>query len=164
MISDQHLENTGHSSASLSPSVYGALSVVTLSLALIIHHIRHRCQQASIIANHPDSWIQSSEMGKAETDTCPSSTKPPPACATEALEPLSRDGSVPSSGTVAAKAREQIHSAEASRTSNPDPNSRSRGVIEGNGSVQKRSESVQQMREVDADGVRMWKRLIVEYH
>lgn len=103
-------------------------------------------------------------MEKAETNPCPSLTKPPPASATEVLEPLSRDGSIPNSGTVAAKAREQVHSAKSSGPSKADSKSRLEGGIEGNGSVQKRSESVQQMREVDADGVRTWKRLIVEYH
>lgn len=35
---------------------------------------------------------------------------------------------------------------------------------EASGSVQRRSESVQQMHEVDTDGVRTWRRLIVEYN
>lgn len=166
MIPDQHLENKGHPSASTSLQVYGALSVVSLSLAVILHHIKHRCQRTPIpiVATHPDPWTQSSKMEKAETNSCPSSTKPPPASATEVLEPLSRDGSVPTSGAVAARAREQRHSAGPLRASNSDPKTRSGGVIEGNCSVQKCSESVQQMREVDGEGVRTWKRLIVEYH
>lgn len=164
MISTEHLEATGIPSANISSSVYGILSVLSLSLVLVIHRIKHRCQQGSIVANHPDPWIQSSKMEKADTDACQSSTRPPPASATEALEPLSRGGSVPNSGAVAAKAREQMHSAKSLETSKSDPKARLEDGTEGNGSVQKRSESVQQMREVDGDGVRVWKRLIVEYH
>lgn len=84
------------------------------------------------------------------------------------LKPLSRNGTFPSSGAVAARAREQIQnpgkvsgSAGLSGTARAGAVSGSNG--EASGSVQKRSESVLQMHEVEGDGVRTWRRVVVEY-
>lgn len=138
--------------------------MVSFCLALIIHRMKQHCQQASPVKKRPGPWTQASKMEKKDSESCPDPTEPPPVSATEVLKPLSRDGPVLSSGAVAAKAREQIQSAEPSRTSKTDIKTQSDNRDEGNSSVQRRSESVQQMREVDVDGVRTWKRLTVEYH
>ncbi|KAJ5091535.1 hypothetical protein NUU61_006405 [Penicillium alfredii] len=97
----------------------------------------------------------------------------PPTSASDVLRPLSQHAAFPNSGSVATKAREQRHSpgpsAHSSNTTGTGPRANSPSVSHpvshdtATTSVQKRSESVQQMHEVDADGVRTWRRLIVEY-
>ncbi|KAJ5126983.1 hypothetical protein N7448_007762 [Penicillium atrosanguineum] len=86
----------------------------------------------------------------------------PSAC--EILTPLSRNGTFPSSGAVAAIARQQMQNAGASspgtsKAEIPDQCEQT----EASGSVQRSNESVQQVHEVDTSGARTWRRLIVEY-
>lgn len=107
------------------------------------------------------------DTAKAKTSLSPTT---PPSSARDVLKPLSRDGTLQSSGALAAKAGSEMRSAEkttgttgSSVIAKADSQTEGEGRIEGSGSVQKCSESVQQMREVDAEGVRTWKRLIVEY-
>ncbi|KAJ5097147.1 hypothetical protein N7456_007868 [Penicillium angulare] len=100
--------------------------------------------------------------GKADSDS------PPSASAADILKPLSRDSNFPSSGAVAARAREQIQNASSSPASSPTsspgtPRSESQGSASV-GSVQKRNETVHTMYEKDGDGTRSFRRLIVEYN
>jgi len=124
-------------------------------------------------------WSQLSNMEKASSK--PSSTLPPSATACDVLKPLSQNGNFPSSGAVANKVREQMqmqmqkngNSLPASSAPNATQPRSGSGIESGSdtqstpsatASVQRRSESVQQMREVDGDGVRTWRRLVVEYN
>lgn len=103
-------------------------------------------------------------MEKGNTSP-PTSIAPLPASACEVLKPLSQSGAFPSSGAVAARAREQMQTGKASPSS-PAPSPVLAGAEDSSpagGSVQKRSESVQQMHKVDADGVRTWRRVVTEY-
>lgn len=99
-------------------------------------------------------------------------TKPntsPPATACDVLRPLSSTGEFPTSGAVAAHAREQMAtggkspSSSSSATQAGSP-SQSATSNESADAVQRRKETVQQMREEDSNGVRTWRRLIVEYN
>ncbi|KAJ5301359.1 hypothetical protein N7508_006222 [Penicillium antarcticum] len=86
---------------------------------------------------------------------------PLPASACDILRPLSQSGPFPSSGALAAQAREQQNvnsSLEIDDITSPSATS-----PETMGRAQKCNESVQQMREEDAEGVRTWKRVVVEY-
>lgn len=99
------------------------------------------------------------------------STSPPPASACDVLKPLSQSGAFPSSGAVAARARELMQMQVQLQTGKASPSSPGlramevMGSREGGigGSVQKRSESVQEMREVDGDELRIWRRVMIEY-
>lgn len=112
--------------------------------------------------------MDSMEKGTTSPSTSP---PPPPASACEVLQPLSQSGAFPSSGAVAARAREQMQTGKASPSfpgTSPSPSSSPSPALKefekgDNGSVQKRNELVQQMREVDAEGVRTWRRVVVEY-
>lgn len=138
-------------------------SVISLCLFLAIHHIiRHGKHQYT--TEQPHSWTQSSNMEKAQS----TSQSPPPATACDVLEPLSSNGAFPTSGAVAARAHQQM--ASAGNTSNSNANSPpaqtsspSQAGSDATKTVQKRSETIQQLHEEDADGVRTWRRLIVEY-
>jgi hypothetical protein len=136
-------------------------------------------------------------MEKGETSPIPASPSPPtppPPSACDVLQPLSQTGVFPSSGAVAARARElmqmqmQLQTGKASpsspggsammeteeaegaeggsrRSSNSSSSSGGDCGGEVGGSVQKRVELVQQIREVDEDGngVRTWRRVVTEY-
>ena len=90
------------------------------------------------------------------------SDSPPLPSAVDVLKPLSQGGNFPSSGTVAARAREQVQSASPSSLSSPGTPKSDSMQLEG--SVQKRSETVQTMYEKDDNGGRTFRRLIVEYN
>lgn len=134
-------------------------------------------------------------MEKGQTSLSPANTSPPPpSSACDVLKPLSQSGAFPSSGAVAARARELMQMQMQMQTGKASPSSpgmigggsammeaevaeeteeggsrRSSGSSssggEDGGSVQKRGELVQQMREVDGDGneVRTWRRVVTEY-
>lgn len=138
------------------------LSLVCLGLTLAIHRIKHR-RKPYTFTTHPDPW-SISEMEKAtpsmDSKICP----PPSAC--DLLEPRSKD-SGPNSGEIAAEVRAQSGNAadptEPSKTTAASSKDDDGGGIETHSSVQKRRESVQQMHDDDAEGVRTWRRVIVEY-
>lgn len=142
-------------------TLYSGVSLISLCIFLAIHYIRHRHQQAQLEAHVEESgpWSPSFDMEKAMIK----SNSSPSAC--DVLTPLSRNGNFPSSGAVAAMAREQMQNAGAG--SSPSGPSKAEDPtrceeIQASGSVQRRSESVHQMHEADANGMRTWKRLIVE--
>ncbi|KAJ6120729.1 hypothetical protein N7523_005009 [Penicillium sp. IBT 18751x] len=155
----------GYTRFSVPPSfpswiLYG-ISLFTLGLFLAVHYIRRRHQQAHLVyLDKPDLWSPSCDMEKALIKSHSS----PSAC--DILIPLSRNGTFPSSGAVAALAREQMQNADAcspgtSKAEIPTQGEQSE-QSEASGSVQRR-ESAQQIQEADTSGVRTWRRLIVEY-
>ncbi|CAL5871710.1 uncharacterized protein PFLUO_LOCUS5963 [Penicillium psychrofluorescens] len=110
-------------------------------------------------------------------------TTPPPTSALNVLRPLSENSSFPSSGAIAAKVHEQKQkqvagskSTEGSTSTASDPRQKksdapapkTRADIgflmpTTTTSVQKRTETVAQMYDIDEKGGRTWQRLIVEY-
>ena len=92
------------------------------------------------------------------------SDSPPPASAMDVLKPLSQGGNFPSSGTVAARAREQMQNASSPLSSPSSSPGTPKSESPQQGSVQKRSETVQTMYEKDDNGGRTFRRLIVEYN
>lgn len=119
-----------------------------------------------------DFWSQLSNMEKASSKS--SSTLPPSATACDVLKPLSQNGNFPSSGAVAKKVREQMQmqmqkngnslsASSAPNATQPRSGSETHSTPSATASVQRRSESVQQMRELDGEGIRTWRRLVVEY-
>ncbi|KAJ5676957.1 uncharacterized protein N7477_002590 [Penicillium maclennaniae] len=138
--------------------LYG-ISLFILGLFLAVHYIRRRHQAHFVYLDELDLWSPSCAMEKALIKSHSS----PSAC--DILIPLSRNGTFPSSGAVAAMAREQMQNADAcspgaSKAEIPTQDEQSDS--EASGSVQRR-ESAQQMQEADTSGVRTWRRLIVEY-
>ncbi|KAJ5940901.1 hypothetical protein N7516_001069 [Penicillium verrucosum] len=87
-----------------------------------------------------------------------SASRPPSAC--DILQPLSHTSLLPSSGALAAQAREQQREISSTASSPPSPMASSFEVGE---EVQKRNETIQQMCDEDDEGVRTWKRVVVEY-
>lgn len=134
-------------------TLYSGIGLISLCLFLTIHYIRRRSQQ--VRPEVPDR--RQTNMEKAII----TSTASPSAC--DILKPLSRNGTLPSSGAVAAMAREQMQNASGSPGTSRVEIPTGATENEAGGSVQRRSESMQQMHEVDTDGVRTWRRLIVEY-
>ncbi|KAJ5588428.1 hypothetical protein N7537_011106 [Penicillium hordei] len=138
------------------------LSFSLLGLIFIHRYIKYRrLRQTNIIPTsdfkqEQDFWLQSiMEKGNIVS----SASRPPSAC--DILQPLSHTSFLPSSGALAAQAREQqserLALAESSPTSSKASSS---GAAE---EVQKRNETIQQMCEEDDEGVRTWKRVVVEY-
>ncbi|KAJ5658558.1 uncharacterized protein N7484_002207 [Penicillium longicatenatum] len=72
----------------------------------------------------------------------------------DVLKPLSLGGNFPSSGAVAARAREQMQNA-ASGTPKE---------VKTDGGGMQRTETVQTVYEKDKDGERTFRRLVVEYN
>lgn len=194
----------------LSLSLTLGITSLALVLLLLLHIARHyhRRSIATTLASHQPyhhlSQMDAIEKGNiSPMPTTPppqSQSPPPPSSACDVLKPLSQSGVFPSSGAVAARARElmqmqmqkQLQTGKASpsspammrggseteeadvaveggsrRSSNSSDssNSGSCGGGEVGGSVQKRGELVQQIREVDNDGyrVRTWRRVVTEY-
>ncbi|KAJ5553994.1 hypothetical protein N7513_003953 [Penicillium frequentans] len=107
---------------------------------------------------HP-VWSALSDMEKAKAN----SDSPPPASALDVLKPLSLGGNFPSSGAVAARAREQMQmQRNASHPASGTPKE-AQQASDGGGNL-KRSETVQTIYEKDADGGRTFRRLVVEYN
>ncbi|KAJ5421014.1 hypothetical protein N7465_003533 [Penicillium sp. CMV-2018d] len=101
-------------------------------------------------------WLQSiMEKGNIVS----SASRPPSAC--DILQPLSHTSLLPSSGALAAQAREQQSERLASTASRPT--SSESFSSEAGEEVQKRNETTQQMCDEDDEGVRTWKRVVVEY-
>lgn len=154
----------GYTQSCLPPftswTLYSGISLISLGLFLAIHYIRRRGQQA-YLEREPDPWSQSFDMEKAMIKSTPSPS------ASDILKPLSWNGTFPSSGAVAAMAREQMQKAGSGSgspgASEAEDPTRSEAGNEASGSVQSRSESVQQIHEGDTGGVQTWRRLIVEY-
>ncbi|KAI2689921.1 hypothetical protein CBS147333_5294 [Penicillium roqueforti] len=143
-----------HSTTKWFLPVTSLVSFSLLTLILLHRYIKYRrMRQAHITSTsgfkekNQDVWLQSTAMEKGNI-LSPGSH--PSAC--DILQPLSRTSLLPSSGALAARAREQQSgSAASSMASSPDCE------------VQKHIESTQQMCDEDAGGVRTWKRLVVEY-
>ncbi|KAJ5883035.1 uncharacterized protein N7473_009921 [Penicillium subrubescens] len=93
-----------------------SLALVLLLVLLLLHIARHyhRPATATTLAPHHLSQMDAMEKGRTSpmTTTPPpqplpqSPTPPPPSSACDVLQPLSQSGVFPSSGAVAARARE----------------------------------------------------------
>ncbi|CAG8046953.1 unnamed protein product [Penicillium nalgiovense] len=145
-----HLSRELLQSAEFFLPVTSLVGFSLLSLILIHRYIKHRHLKAHTIPtsdfkqNEQDFWLQST-MEKG--DIISSASCPLSAC--DILQPLSHTSLLPSSGVLAAQVREQ--QSASSNASLPDTE------------VQKCDESVQQMCDEDTEGVRTWKRVVVEY-
>ncbi|KAJ5382423.1 hypothetical protein N7517_000334 [Penicillium concentricum] len=124
---------------------------------IIIRYIKYRRRQTYIpiseFKQEQDFWLQSINMEKGNL-VSPGFLSP---SACDILQPLSHTSLLPSSGTLAAQAREQQSERSVIEASSP-PSSPGAGE-----EVQKRNESIQQMSDEDAEGGRTWKRVVVEY-
>ncbi|KAJ5771323.1 uncharacterized protein N7511_003374 [Penicillium nucicola] len=137
----------------------GAISVSLLGLAFVLVrlYIELRRQRRPVPTSLDSNPWHYSNMEKS--DGLFSDTLPATAC--DILRPLSQSGPFPSSGILAAQAREQqIVSSNFEMGGFISPETTSETV----GLASKCNESVQQMREEDAEGVRFWKRVVVEYN
>ncbi|KAF7517876.1 hypothetical protein PCG10_000775 [Penicillium crustosum] len=139
------------------------VSFSLLGLIFIHRYIKYRRRrQTNIIPTSgfnqekvQDFWLQSiMEKG----NIVPSASRPPSAC--DILQPLSHTCLLPSSGALAAQAREQQSGRLAATASCPTSLEASSDAGE---EVQKRNETIQQMCDEDDEGVRSWKRVVVEY-
>ncbi|KAJ5450689.1 uncharacterized protein N7458_007138 [Penicillium daleae] len=180
--------NLPHISIPRPLSLVLGLTITSLALLLLLQRIAHHYRSSARTNTHittyptPTHLFQMDDMEKGTTSpssspgsvTSITSTSPPPASACDVLKPLSQSGVFPSSGAVAARARElmQMQMQMQMQTGKASPSSPglramelmgSRASSGIGGSVQKRSESVQEMREVDGDGVRTWRRVVTEY-
>ena len=142
------------------------VSFSLLGLIFIHRYIKYRrLRQTNIIPTSgfnqekdqdQDFWLQSiMEKGNIVS----SASRPPSAC--DILQPLSHTSLLPSSGALAAQAREQQSERLASTASRPT--SSESFSSEAGEEVQKRNETTQQMCDEDDEGVRTWKRVVVEY-
>ncbi|KAG0154837.1 hypothetical protein PDIDSM_408 [Penicillium digitatum] len=137
-------------------------SLSLLGLIFVRGYIKHRrWRKTHIIPSSEfkqqkqDLWLQS--IMEKRTIISPASHSP---SACEILQPLSHSCLLPSSGALAAQAREQQSKRLASTASNPTSLEASSPDAS---EVQKCNESIQQMSDEHADGVRTWKRVVVEY-
>ncbi|KAJ5359599.1 uncharacterized protein N7496_012012 [Penicillium cataractarum] len=157
-------------------------TLITLTLLLIQRIARRHYQPTH--THSPASPAQPDQTDAMEkgnlTSPAPSTSMtmnicPPPATACDVLQPLSQSGAFPSSGAVAARARELMQTGKASPSS-PGMDETVMAMVmaralgeseegwsETCGPVQKRGESVLEMRDVDSDGVRTWRRVVAEY-
>ncbi|KAJ6109318.1 hypothetical protein N7486_001552 [Penicillium sp. IBT 16267x] len=141
------------------PWWWAYIALVSLILVVAITFTR---SQGYPNQAHP-VWSALSDMEKAKA----SFDSPPPASAMDVLKPLSLGGTFPSSGAVAARAREQMQMQQRQNASSPasgTPKLEAQQTSDGgrNG-LQKRNETVQTVYEKDADGGRTFRRLVVEY-
>ncbi|KAF3398072.1 hypothetical protein F1880_006383 [Penicillium rolfsii] len=165
----------------------GVIGFVIVLLLLLLHIARHYHPPATQrdLASHPRSQMDAMEKGTSLMNTTPPpqpQSPPPPTSACDVLKPLSQGGVFPSSGAVAARARELMQMQMQTQTvkaSPPSPGVMSGSMMgtegsgvteggsrrgsnssdsshsgggEGGGSVQKRGALVQQIREVDEEG------------
>lgn len=135
-----------------------SFSLLGLVLVRLYIKLRRRRLPSTMSRLDSDSWNYSSNMEKS--DSFFSAALPASAC--DILRPLSQSGPFPSSGALAAQAREQ--KSVSSNFGMDGTTSSSTASSETMGLAQKCNESVQQMREEDSEGVRTWKRVVVEYH
>jgi len=149
------------STARLVFPVTSLVSLSLLSLILAYRYIknRHRRQEYMITADFKQekgSRFQSTSM---ETGSIVSQdSRPFSAC--DILRPLSQTNSFPTSGTLAAIALGKQSERSASIS---DGSVAETSMPEAGAMVQKCDKLVQQMREEDSEGVRTWKRVVVEY-
>lgn len=149
-------------------SILGVISLVILCFCAAVQYIkRHGQQTHRPDGAHVESWTQHFDMEKANSKSIFPSTTMPSASACDILKPLSQNGNFPNSGAVAAKAREQMQRSSASSptatVSLGTTQIPSSSASETNGTTHTPTKTVQQMHDVDAEGVRTWQRLIVEY-
>lgn len=140
------------------------VSFSLLGLIFIHRYIKYRRRrQTNIIptsafdqAKEQDFWLQSiMEKGNIVS----SASCSPSAC--DILQPLSHTSLLPSSGALAAQARELQSERLASAASSPTSSKASSS--DTGEEVQKRNETIQQICDEDDEGVRTWKRVVVEY-
>ncbi|KAF7717455.1 Uncharacterized protein PECH_000497 [Penicillium ucsense] len=161
-----------------------ALVGLVLLLSLFRFTTRHRRRSCTIQPNWSATRSQpSTSHTRAHTDPTNAMEKGnlypavamsretlplPSAC--DILKPLSQDGVFPSSGAVAAQAL-KLKATEKASPSSPQPETETSPPArmepdlshEIGSSLQERSEVVQQMCEEDQNGVRTWRRLVMEY-
>lgn len=133
------------------------ISVSILGLVLIHRYIKHRRRQAhrAVFNTKPDGKQYSTLTSVMEKGDI-ASVASMPLSASDILRPLSQTSPLPSSGVLAAMARnEQRQRLDSSPTSASSP-------VEAN-SVQKSHQSIEQMHDEDVEGMRTWKRVVVEY-
>ncbi|EPS25212.1 hypothetical protein PDE_00144 [Penicillium oxalicum 114-2] len=106
------------------------------------------------------------DMEKGNLDHPAIADIPPLPSARDILRPLSQDGIFLSSGAVAAQALKLMQTDKASPSSpetSPPLHLGSDQRDQIGATVQKCSEVVQQICEKDGDGVRTWRRVVMEY-
>ncbi|KAJ5481917.1 hypothetical protein N7475_000729 [Penicillium sp. IBT 31633x] len=144
--------------------VTSLISLSILSFILVHRYItsRRRRQALATVSDtkfsqqEQNSWLQGDIMEKGDIASLDSQ----PLSASDILRPLSHTSSFPSSGALAAMVR-----AEQSRILTSGANSPS-GVASSpdmNESIQKCNKSIEQLQQEDVEGVRTWKRVVVEY-
>ncbi|KAJ5793761.1 hypothetical protein N7457_000360 [Penicillium paradoxum] len=143
--------------------VTSLISLSLLSLVLIHRYIKYRCRRAHLpvldtkqdVENKDQSPWLASTMEKGDIATF--SSLPLSAC--DILRPLSHTIPLPSSGALAAMAREE----QARRLPSGSNPASTDALPVADESVHKHNESIEQMRHEDIEGVRTWKRVVVEY-
>jgi hypothetical protein len=149
------------STARLVFPVTSLVSLSLLSLIVIYQYIknRRRRQESITTANfQPDKapWFQSTSMEEGSLVSYDSF----PVSACDILRPLSQTSPFPTSGTLAAIALAKQNERSASISNSPVTGT---STPETSGMVRKCVKMVQQMCEEDSEGVRTWKRVVVEY-
>lgn len=158
-----------HLPQKISPSIarlvfsISSLSILSVGAFIVIYRYiihRRRSKNLDMIKAHPkkdqDSWLNSALMEKGD----PSFLGSHPASACDILRPLSQTSSCPSSGALAAMALQN---------QNPVSKSPLDGALSSDlvpakgGSLQQINGTVQHMCDQDLEGVRTWKRVIVNY-
>ena len=148
------------STARLVFPITSLVSLSVLSLILTYRYINHRRQKHmdANLRQDQDSWLQSALMEKGD----PSFQNSHPASACDILRPLSQTSSCPTSGTLAAMAlgnQAQIMSSTSEAATSPFLALRDGG----DSGTHQSDKSVHYMSGEDSEGVRTWKRVVVEY-
>lgn len=146
------------STARLIFPITSLVSLSVLSLILTYRYIIHRRQKHmdANLKQDQDSWLQSALMEKGDS----SFQHFHPASACDILRPLSQTSSCPTSGALAAMALgSQSESLKSTSNSTVPPLL----TLEDGGSVHRSDKSVEQMSDEDSEGVRTWKRVVIEY-
>ncbi|KAJ5901953.1 hypothetical protein N7495_002481 [Penicillium taxi] len=142
---------------------------------LYIDSVYTRGKSSSAAPFHYTTTKCHSRFKTAKASNMPSASNSNSAPIASACDVLKPRANFPTSGAVAAKAREQMNAGKTTASSSSTGSSRAETHEQsGSGSDasgdasdpgQKHSVSVQQMQmhEVDDDGVRTWRRIIVEY-
>ncbi|KAJ5135483.1 uncharacterized protein N7515_004761 [Penicillium bovifimosum] len=149
-----------YSTAEILFPVTSVISLSLLGLILVYRSIKQcrRTRHALVCKakqqhQERNPWCDSVRMEKGEIASVGS--RPLTAC--DILRPLSQTSCLPSSGVLAAKAREEQSRRLASGESVPA------SCVGESDSVQKCNAITGQMHEEGVDGVRTWKRVVVEY-
>ncbi|KAJ5852446.1 uncharacterized protein N7529_011831 [Penicillium soppii] len=149
------------STARLFFPVSSLVSLSLLSLILTYRYIKHRRRTQKYMTtadckHEKNPWLQSINM---ETGV-PALQDPPPFSACDILRPLSQTSPFPNSGTLAAIAMQRQNEISITTSNNPLTET---SMPEAGAIVQKCDKLVQKMHEEGSEGVRTWKRVIVEY-